>query len=56
MKFNITDFEGMRNWLIRKSFNSRSLALRLEYFDRLRYAEDYETIYDFIEEMGGHFE
>lgn len=53
MKFEATDFEAMRIWLrtIPGSFEIR--CARINLFDRFRYREDYESLYKFIEEMGG---
>lgn len=52
MKFNQFDFEEMRNWLktLPGSFEIRRARINL--FDRFRYREDYEAIYNFIKEMG----
>lgn len=56
MTFNYLDFDGMRNWLktLNGSFEIR--RARLNIFDRFRYREDYEAIYDFVEELGGTIE
>lgn len=53
MTFNINDFDAMRKWLhgLRGSFEIR--RARVNIFDRYRYREDYEAIYNFITEMGG---
>lgn len=53
MEFNSTDFESMRDWLktLPGSFSIR--RARINIFDRFRYREDYESLYDFIKEMGG---
>lgn len=53
MKFNQFDFEGMRQWLktLNGSFEIR--RARINIFDRFRYQERYEELYNFISEMGG---
>lgn len=56
MTFNFTDFDAMRDWLKRCSGPKAIRKGRIMYFDNLRYREDYETIYKFIKEMGGHIE
>ena len=56
MIFNKYDFDGMRNWLktLKGSFSVR--RARINIFDRFRYQERYEDIYNFIIEMGGEIE
>lgn len=56
MTFKIYDFNAMRNWLrsLPGSFEIR--RARINIFDRYRYREDYEAIYNFIIEMGGIIE
>ena len=53
MIFNFTDFDAMRQWLysITGSFSIR--RARISIFDNYRYKEDYESLYNFITEMGG---
>lgn len=53
MTFKMYDFDAMRNWLrsLPGSFEIR--RARTHIFDRYRYREDYETIYNFINGMGG---
>lgn len=53
MTFKMNDFEAMRQWLrtLNGSFEIR--RARINIFDRYRYREDYEAIYNFITEMGG---
>lgn len=56
MTFKMYDFNAMRDWLrsIPGSFEIR--RARINIFDRYRYREDYEAIYNFIIEMGGIIE
>lgn len=56
MTFKMYDFNAMRDWLrsIPGSFEIR--RARINIFDRYRYREDYEAIYNFIVEMGGIIE
>lgn len=56
MTFKMYDFNAMRDWLrsIPGSFEIR--RARINIFDRYRYREDYEAIYNFITEMGGIIE
>lgn len=56
MTFKTYDFNAMRNWLrsLPGSFEIR--RARINIFDRYRYREDYEAIYNFIIEMGGIIE
>lgn len=53
MTFKMYDFDAMRNWLrsLPGSFEIR--RARTHIFDRYRYREDYEAIYNFIKGMGG---
>ena len=51
--FEAYDFEGMREWIMAISSNSKVLRARLNIFDAYRYSEEYEAIYDFIRGMGG---
>lgn len=53
MKFNKTDFNEMRDWLISLSADPRVKRARAICFDLMRYREDYEGIYLYIETMGG---
>lgn len=53
MKFNYLDFDSMREWLKKIAGPKVIRKGRVIYFDSLRYREDYETIYNFIEGMGG---
>lgn len=56
MKFNQFDFDGMREWLktLNGSFEIR--RARINIFDRFRYQERYDELYNFILEMGGIIE
>ena len=56
MTFKMYDFNAMREWLrsIPGSFEIR--RTRINIFDRYRYREDYEAIYNFIIELGGIIE
>ena len=57
MKFGITDFEEMREWIKNiPNTSSQVKEARLDIFDCYRYNEDYESIYDFIIGMGGEVE
>lgn len=57
MKFGITDFDEMRDWIKRIPNSSPSMTeIRLNIFDCYRYTEDYEAIYQFITGMGGVIE
>ena len=57
MKFNITDFEEMREWISTlPAPHSRITEWRLEVFDCYRYNEDYENIYEYIKGLGGEVE
>lgn len=53
MTFKMYDFDEMRQWLrtLPGAFEIR--RARINIFDRYRYREDYEAIYNFIREMGG---
>ena len=53
MTFIFTDFDSMRKWLysITGPFSIR--RARVSMFDSYRYKEDYESLYNFITEMGG---
>ncbi len=53
MKFKMTDFDAMREWLKTLGGSFEIRRARLNIFDRYRYREDYEAIYKFIIEMGG---
>ena len=53
MVFNLTDFDAMRQWLRTLSGSFEIRRARINIFDRYRYREDYEAIYNFITEMGG---
>lgn len=53
MKFKATDFEAMRDWLRSLSGPFEIRRARINIFDRYRYRENYEAIYNFIKEMGG---
>ena len=54
--FNYLDFDGMRKWLysLKGSFEIR--RARINIFDLYRYQEEYDKLYRFIEEMGGHIQ
>ena len=53
MTFKMTDFDAMRNWLRTLSGPFEIRRARINIFDRYRYREDYDAIYNFITEMGG---
>lgn len=53
MNFKATDFDAMRNWLKSLAGSAELRRARLNLFDRYRYREDYESMYQFIEYMGG---
>ena len=53
MTFKMNDFDTMRNWLYTLSGSWEIRRARINIFDRYRYREDYEAIYNFITEMGG---
>ena len=53
MKFEMYDFDGMRDWLRNLKGSPSIRYARVSIFDRYRYREDYEAIYIFITEMGG---
>lgn len=56
MMFEKTDFNRMRDWLYSLSGPFEVKRARVNLFDRYRYREDYEAIYNFIIEMGGALE
>ena len=57
MKFGITDFEEMREWIkTLPTPNPKMTEWRLEVFDIYRYSEEYENIYDYIRGLGGEVE
>jgi hypothetical protein len=56
MTFKVYDFDAMRNWLRSLSGSFEIRRARINIFDRYRYREDYEAIYNFIKEMGGEIE
>lgn len=57
MKFGITDFDEMREWIENiPNTNPNVKEARLSIFDCYRYTEDYEAIYQFITGMGGVIE
>lgn len=57
MKFNITDFEEMREWISTlPAPHPKITEWRLEVFDCYRYNEDYENIYEYIKGLGGEVE
>lgn len=56
MTFKMYDFDAMRNWLLSLSGSFEIRRARINIFDRYRYREDYEAIYNFIKEMGGEIE
>lgn len=56
MTFKMYDFDAMRNWLRSLSGSFEIRRARINIFDRYRYREDYEAIYNFIKEMGGEIE
>lgn len=51
--FNITDFDEMRDWIETLPGSERVKNYRLHVFDLLRYSEEYESIYEFINGLGG---
>ena len=53
MQFNQFDFDSMRQWLktLPGAFEVR--RARISIFDRFRYREDFEALYNFISELGG---
>lgn len=53
MTFKMNDFDAMRKWLQTLSGSFEIRRARINIFDRFRYREDYESIYTFIQEMGG---
>lgn len=53
MKFEKTDFNEMRQWLVSLPADPRVKRARAICFDLMRYREDYEAIYNFITIMGG---
>lgn len=54
MNFNFSDFNSMREWLENLPARYKETKeARLYLFDKWRYKEEYETIYNFIEMMGG---
>lgn len=51
------DFEIMRHWLKGLPCSDlRIVRARLITFDRLRYSENYDELYNFISELGGKIE
>lgn len=56
MTFKMNDFDTMRKWLHTLSGSFEIRRARIDIFDRYRYREDYEAIYNFITEMGGEIE
>ena len=56
MTFKMYDFNAMRDWLRSLSGSFEIRRARINIFDRYRYREDYEAIYNFIIEMGGIIE
>ena len=56
MTFKMNDFDAMRQWLRTLSGSFEIRRARINIFDRYRYREDYEAIYNFITEMGGEIE
>lgn len=56
MTFKMNDFDAMRKWLHTLSGSFEIRRARIDIFDRYRYREDYEAIYNFITEMGGEIE
>lgn len=53
MIFNVYDFDEMRHWLRSLPGSFKIKRARVNIFDRYRYRENYEAIYNFIKEMGG---
>lgn len=56
MTFKMYDFDSMRKWLYTLNGSFEIRRARINIFDRYRYREDYEAIYDFITKMGGEIE
>lgn len=57
MKFEITNFDAMREWIISlPASHPKMTEWRLDVFDCYRYSEDYEHIYEFIKGLGGEVE
>ena len=46
MTFKMNDFDAMRNWLRSLSGSFEIRRARINIFDRYRYREDYEAIYN----------
>lgn len=53
MTFKMYDFDAMRKWLQTLNGSLEIRRARMNIFDRYRYREDYEAIYNFITVMGG---
>ena len=51
--FKNTDFDEMRNWIETLPGSQRLKDYRLQVFDLFRYGEDYESIYEFVNGLGG---
>ena len=50
-QFNAWDFDAMRRFVIIKTYRHKTAAAHT--FDQLRYNEEYEEIYEWIERLGG---
>ena len=54
MRFDCTDFEDMREWILTLPAPHPAMQeWRIDIFDKLRYAEEYEEIYELIKGLGG---
>lgn len=51
--FNFTNFDAMREWLKTLDGSPAIRRARIDIFDRFRYREDYEAIYQLIIDLGG---
>ena len=49
--FHVWDFDQMRKFIIVNTYRHKTMAAQT--FDRLRYREAYEDIYEWIEYLGG---
>lgn len=49
----MNDLEALRNWIWNLPAHLTIKRMRLYKFDELRYAEDYEGIWNFINELKG---
>lgn len=56
MTFKFNDFDAMRKWLFNLKGSFETRRARINIFDRYRYMEDYDKLYNYIKEMGGEIE